>query len=132
MPSPPVTADCARTALFLDVDGTLLEIRDRPEDVVADAGLVDLLDDWTGVAEAIAAAASRIESRRDAPMRARALTNLAQVIAWSQSASDVPGVMNPGLASGSSPPSKLSSTSASSLTATQASSSRCSSSALST
>ena len=44
MPSPPVTADCARTALFLDVDGTLLEIRDRPEDVVADAGLVDLLE----------------------------------------------------------------------------------------
>ena len=31
-------------ALFLDVDGTLLGIRDRPEDVVADAGLVALLD----------------------------------------------------------------------------------------
>ena len=35
----------AETALFLDVDGTLLEIRDRPEEVVADAGLITLLDE---------------------------------------------------------------------------------------
>jgi trehalose 6-phosphate phosphatase len=40
----PTSIDTARTALFLDVDGTLLEIRDRPEEVVADAGLIALLD----------------------------------------------------------------------------------------
>lgn len=44
MHSPPTSIDAASTALFLDVDGTLLEIRDRPEDVVADAGLIALLD----------------------------------------------------------------------------------------
>lgn len=33
----------AETAFFLDVDGTLLGFKDRPEDVVADAELVDLL-----------------------------------------------------------------------------------------
>jgi trehalose 6-phosphate phosphatase len=31
-------------ALFLDVDGTLLEIKDRPEDVRADTGLIALLE----------------------------------------------------------------------------------------
>ena len=43
MPSPPATIDSAHTALFLDVDGTLLEIRDRPEEVSADSELVGLL-----------------------------------------------------------------------------------------
>ncbi len=36
--------DPANTALFLDVDGTLLELRDDPASVSADAALVDLLD----------------------------------------------------------------------------------------
>ena len=44
MLSPPTTIDSARTALFLDVDGTLLEIRDRPEEVIADPELVEVLD----------------------------------------------------------------------------------------
>ncbi len=44
----PTTLDPARTALFLDVDGTLLEIRDRPEDVVADRDLVALLGNLSG------------------------------------------------------------------------------------
>ncbi len=35
--------DPRRTAFFLDVDGTLLGFRERPEDVVADAGLLDIL-----------------------------------------------------------------------------------------
>lgn len=35
--------DPTRTAFFLDVDGTLLGFKDRPEDVVADAALLDLL-----------------------------------------------------------------------------------------
>ncbi len=33
----------ARTAFFLDVDGTLLDFRERPEDVVADVALLALL-----------------------------------------------------------------------------------------
>ena len=44
MSSPPTSIDTALTALFLDVDGTLLEIRDRPEEVVADTDLIRLLD----------------------------------------------------------------------------------------
>ena len=31
-------------AVFLDIDGTLLGFKDRPEDVVADSGLLDLLE----------------------------------------------------------------------------------------
>lgn len=42
-PLPDLTIDPTRTAFFLDVDGTLLGFRDRPEDVVADAELLDLL-----------------------------------------------------------------------------------------
>lgn len=34
----------SETAFFLDVDGTLLGFKDRPEDVVADADLLDLLE----------------------------------------------------------------------------------------
>ncbi len=37
--------DPSRTALFLDVDGTLLEIVDDPASVVADALLIDSLRD---------------------------------------------------------------------------------------
>ena len=44
MPSLPTTIDTDDSALFLDVDGTLLEIRDRPEEVCAETGLVELLD----------------------------------------------------------------------------------------
>jgi trehalose 6-phosphate phosphatase len=40
----PTSIDTAKTALFLDVDGTLLDIRDRPEEVSADSELVELLD----------------------------------------------------------------------------------------
>ncbi len=43
MSSLPKKLDLAATALFLDVDGTLLEIRERPEDVVADVDLISLL-----------------------------------------------------------------------------------------
>ena len=35
--------DASRSALFLDVDGTLLGFKERPEDVVADEALLDLL-----------------------------------------------------------------------------------------
>ena len=44
MPKLPTTIDRARTALFLDVDGTLLEIRDRPEEVAASRDLVVMLE----------------------------------------------------------------------------------------
>jgi trehalose 6-phosphate phosphatase len=40
--SPPTTIETADTALFLDVDGTLLEIRDRPEELLD--GLSSLVD----------------------------------------------------------------------------------------
>lgn len=39
----PPALDTANTALFLDVDGTLLEIQARPSEVVVDAALLDLL-----------------------------------------------------------------------------------------
>ena len=40
----PDTLDITVVALFLDVDGTLLEIRDNPADVVADEELIDILE----------------------------------------------------------------------------------------
>lgn len=39
----PQTVDKATTALFLDVDGTLLELRDHPDDVRSDPSLIGLL-----------------------------------------------------------------------------------------
>lgn len=39
----PNKPDAEATALFLDVDGTLLDIREHPGDVVADHSLIDLL-----------------------------------------------------------------------------------------
>lgn len=44
MSAPPKTLDPAATALFLDVDGTLLDIQDHPQSVTADARLLDRLD----------------------------------------------------------------------------------------
>ena len=43
MPRAPDTLDTLEVALFLDVDGTLLEIREKPSEVVADDELVDVL-----------------------------------------------------------------------------------------
>lgn len=43
MRSLPTTIDHASLALFLDIDGTLLEIRDRPEEVAAGSDLIGLL-----------------------------------------------------------------------------------------
>ena len=40
--SPP-RPELKRSAFFFDVDGTLLELKPRPEDVVADAALRDLI-----------------------------------------------------------------------------------------
>ncbi|MGW8370416.1 MAG: trehalose-phosphatase [Gammaproteobacteria bacterium] len=45
MDLPPATIRPGTEALFLDVDGTLLEIRDHPGDVVADPPLIALLED---------------------------------------------------------------------------------------
>ena len=44
MPTLPTTIDTAATALFLDIDGTLLDIRDRPDDVAASEDLLQMLD----------------------------------------------------------------------------------------
>lgn len=41
--APHLAIDPSKTAFFLDVDGTLLGFRDRPEEVVADTELLDLL-----------------------------------------------------------------------------------------
>lgn len=49
MRSLPTTIDRAGTALFLDIDGTLLEIRDRPEEVAASRDLIDLLERLSGL-----------------------------------------------------------------------------------
>ena len=43
MPLAPENLDTSAVALFLDVDGTLLDIRDDPSDVVADSALIELL-----------------------------------------------------------------------------------------
>ncbi len=42
-PAPPLDGDPQRLALFLDVDGTLLDIADRPGDITVPGGLVALL-----------------------------------------------------------------------------------------
>lgn len=43
LPPPPHQLLC-NASLFLDLDGTLIEIMSRPEDVVVDQGVVELLD----------------------------------------------------------------------------------------
>ena len=58
MTFPPIDPD--NTALFLDVDGTLLEIVDNPADVVADASLVAMLKSIeTGLGGALALVSGR-------------------------------------------------------------------------
>jgi trehalose 6-phosphate phosphatase len=44
MPAPPDNLEPSNLALFLDVDGTLLEIEDHPADVRADQSLIALLE----------------------------------------------------------------------------------------
>ena len=44
MPAPPDNLEPSNLALFLDVDGTLLEIEDHPADVRADQALIALLE----------------------------------------------------------------------------------------
>lgn len=48
MERPPATLDADNAALFLDVDGTLLDFLDHPDDVVADDDLKALLEDLHG------------------------------------------------------------------------------------
>ena len=48
MPQPPADLGADTTALFLDVDGTLVDIRNHPGDVRAETALVDLLVDLAG------------------------------------------------------------------------------------
>ena len=52
--------DLCATALFLDVDGTLLGFKERPEDVVADPALLDLL---RGLHEATGGALALVSGR---------------------------------------------------------------------
>lgn len=47
-PPPPVRLDPVDWALFLDIDGTLLDLMDDPKAVRADAALLDLLERLTG------------------------------------------------------------------------------------
>jgi trehalose 6-phosphate phosphatase len=44
MATPPLGLDPSDWALFLDIDGTLLELQPRPEDVRSDAELIQLLE----------------------------------------------------------------------------------------
>ena len=48
LPAPPLPGVDDRWALFLDVDGTLLDFADRPDQVGVDARLRELLDDLHG------------------------------------------------------------------------------------
>ena len=48
MERPPATLDAANAALFLDVDGTLLDFVDHPDDVAADDDLKSLLGNLHG------------------------------------------------------------------------------------
>jgi trehalose 6-phosphate phosphatase len=54
-------APAASSAYFLDVDGTLLAIRPRPEDVVADASLLGLL---AGLSDAAGGALALVSGRK--------------------------------------------------------------------
>jgi trehalose 6-phosphate phosphatase len=60
MPAPPDNLDLSRLALFLDVDGTLLDIEDHPAGVTADPSLVALL---TRLSEGLGGALSLISGR---------------------------------------------------------------------
>ena len=60
MPLPPADLGAAAPALFLDVDGTLVDIEDHPGDVRADAALIALLVD---LAERLDGALSLISGR---------------------------------------------------------------------
>ena len=61
MTAPDIDTIPARTtAFFLDVDGTLLGFKSRPEEVVADAGLIALLE---ALAEAAAGALALVSGR---------------------------------------------------------------------
>ncbi len=53
-----LTIDPARTAFFLDVDGTLLGFKDRPEDVVADTELLGLVERLVKAADGAVACVS--------------------------------------------------------------------------
>ncbi|HEY2624217.1 trehalose-phosphatase [Dyella sp. Tek66A03] len=48
LPAPPLPGVGEHWALFLDVDGTLLDFADRPDQVAVDTDLRDLLDDLFG------------------------------------------------------------------------------------
>jgi trehalose 6-phosphate phosphatase len=61
MPAPPDNLDPSNVALFLDVDGTLLEIEDHPSDVQADPSLVAML---ASLANALDGAISLISGRQ--------------------------------------------------------------------
>ena len=71
MPTPLSSASADRiastsTAFFLDVDGTLLGFESSPEDVVADAALITLLQNLSGVAAgALALVSGRMVSDLD-------------------------------------------------------------------
>lgn len=60
MPQPPADLGADTTALFLDVDGTLVDIRNHPDDVRAESALVDLLVD---LAERLDGALSLVSGR---------------------------------------------------------------------
>jgi trehalose 6-phosphate phosphatase len=58
--------DAAKTAFFLDVDGTLLGFRERPEDVIADVALLALLRRLQAAADgAVALVSGRMVSDLD-------------------------------------------------------------------
>ena len=56
----PPNIDWSGSALFLDVDGTVLDIRDHPDDVRADSGLVVLLQQ---ISECLAGALALVSGR---------------------------------------------------------------------
>ena len=61
MPAPPDNLDPSNLALFLDVDGTLLDIEDHPADVRADPSLVAML---SSISRRLGGALSLISGRQ--------------------------------------------------------------------